>query len=366
MDIRGLLLEIALTYDAGKGTSSGVRAQDLLRAAGAEWKPLLPGGFEAEGNGGSGGASRTPWIGVYDPAITRDPKQGLYLAYIFAADLATVTLTLQQGVTSLKGKLGEGEKRRTYLRSRAETLQQGLPKGLRAGWEDCPEFRCKLSRALSYEAGSVAARTYSTTAMPTETSLREDLWYMAELLQHAASVEKLLKDEETSKGLRTTGFVSDPGAEFEGLDGFRPKDGGDYVAHIAQRTITVTRDHENLIDGFGRYIEPRGFVPITEKMHPKDLVLRRGGTEWLVEAKTVKRGNPTRAVREALSQLFEYRHFLYAQQERPEPYLLGLFTEDIEAYAPYLEQRGIASIWKTVEGWAGSPMAVGWGMVDVQ
>ncbi|WP_432012461.1 MrcB family domain-containing protein [Streptomyces cucumeris] len=366
MGICDLLLDVASTYDQGQGTATGVHAQDRLRATGNEWADLLPGGFEAEGNGGSGGASQTPWIGVYDPAVTRDPKKGLYLAYIFAADLSTVSLTLQQGVTSLKNTLGEGEKRRSYLRSRAETLRTGLPPSLLAGWEEQPLFRCKLSRALSYEAGSVAARTYNTADMPTESSLRRDLWHLAELLQHAASAERLLKDEETTNGLRTTGFVSDPPTGFTGLDGFRPKDGRDYVAHIAQRTVTVTRDHENLIDGFGRYIEPRGFVPITEKMHPKDLVLRRGGVEWLVEAKTVKKGNPTKAVREALSQLFEYRHFLYVQQGQPKPHLLGLFTEDIEVYAPYLEERGIASVWKTVDGWAGSPRAVEWGMVDMQ
>ncbi|MET7903185.1 hypothetical protein ABZS86_17635 [Streptomyces sp. NPDC005355] len=77
MDIRDLLLDVALTYDEKQGTSSGVHAQDRLRAAREEWARLLPGGFEAKGNGGSGDASRTPWIGVYDPDITRDPKQGL-------------------------------------------------------------------------------------------------------------------------------------------------------------------------------------------------------------------------------------------------------------------------------------------------
>lgn len=366
MDIRDLLLELALTYDEGKGTSSGVPAQDLLRRAGEEWSHLLPGGFEAEGNGGSGGASRTPWIGVYDPDITSDPKKGLYLAYIFAADLSTVTLTLQQGVTSLQAKLGEGEKRRRYLRNRAKHLRGGLAEDLVEGWDAQPDFRCDVLRARSYEAGSVAARAYDTSAMPTEISLREDLWHMAEVLQHAAAVERALRDEIASNGIPVTKRVEDKPEEHAGLNGFRPKDGSDYYVLIRQRKIKKSRSHEVLVRLFGEYIEQRGFVPITKKMHPKDIVLRRDGAEWLVEAKTVKRGNPTQAVREALGQLYEYSHFLYEERGKEKPFLLALFTEDIKAYAPYLEKRGIASVWKTVDGWAGSPMAVDWGMADEQ
>ncbi|ASQ96039.1 hypothetical protein CGL27_25955 [Streptomyces sp. 11-1-2] len=366
MDIRDLLLELALTYDEDKGTSSGVPAQDLLRRAGEEWSHLLPGGFEAEGNGGSGGASRTPWIGVYDPDITSDPKKGLYLAYIFAADLSTVTLTLQQGVTSLQAKLGEGEKRRRYLRNRAKHLRGGLAEDLVEGWDAQPDFRCDVLRARSYEAGSVAARAYDTSAMPTEISLREDLWHMAEVLQHAAAVERAFRDEIASNGIPVTKRVEDKPEEHAGLNGFRPKDGSDYYVLIRQRKIKKSRSHEVLVRLFGEYIEQRGFVPITKKMHPKDIVLRRDGAEWLVEAKTVKRGNPTQAVREALGQLYEYSHFLYEERGKEEPFLLALFTEDIKAYAPYLEKRGIASVWKTVDGWAGSPMAVDWGMADEQ
>jgi len=362
MDIRDLLLKVASTYDEGKGTATGVEAQDLLREAGGLWGDALPVAFEAEGNGGSGGASRTPWIGVYDPEITRDPKRGLYLAYIFAADLKTVTLTLQQGVTGLKDKFGEGEKRRVYLRGRARALLAGLPRDLVTGWEEHPDFKCDVLRARSYEAGSVAARIYTSDDLPSEHSLREDLWHMAEVLQRTAVVEKALKDEETAHGIKPKSRTTK--SQPEGLDGFRPKDGSDYVAHIPARTITKSRSHEVLVAEFGQYIEKRGFVPVTEKMHPKDLVLRQGELEWLVEAKTVTRGNPTKAVREALGQLSEYSYFLYEQQRQSKPYLLGLFTEDIKAYAPYLEEKGIASVWKTVDGWAGSATAAAWGLVD--
>src|ERR1700758_4761251 len=101
MEIRELLKEIAETYDKDLGTGSGVHAQDLLRAVNQQSLSGVPDGLIAKGYGGSGDASHTPWIGIFHPRITKDPKEGLYLAYIFAADLKSVTLTLQQGVTQL-------------------------------------------------------------------------------------------------------------------------------------------------------------------------------------------------------------------------------------------------------------------------
>lgn len=364
MGIRDLLLDVASSYDADQENAKGLPAQDRLRAVRGEWAHLVPVGFEAKGKGGSGGASKTPWIGVYDRDINRDSKKGLYLAYIFAEDLSTVTLTLQQGVTSLQRELGTGQKRRDYLQNRAQALLAGLPDELVDGWRVRPDFKSKVHRARSYEAGSVVARCYSTTAMPTEISLREDLWHMAEVLQHAAVVEKTLNGATMSAGSGTKTSSKKPLAEFQGLDGFRPKDGSDYVARIPKRVIKKSRSHEVLLEAFSHYADERDFVPINKAMHPKDLVLRKDGIEWLVEAKTVKRGNPTKAVREAVGQLFEYNHFLYEQEGYAKPHLLALFTEDIGAYAAYLEDLGIASVWRTVDGWAGSTSAATWGIVD--
>ncbi|MFD6249220.1 hypothetical protein, partial [Streptomyces roseolus] len=62
----------------------------------------------------------------------------------------------------------------------------------------------------------------------------------------------------------------------------------------------------------------------------------------------------------ALGQLFEYRHFLYPKQSAP--FLLGLFSEEIGVYSSYLEEHGVASIWRSAEGWDGSARARGWGM----
>jgi hypothetical protein len=135
------------------------------------------------------------------------------------------------------------------------------------------------------------------------------------------------------------------------LQDFKPKNSENYTAHLTGRVLAKTRRHERLIEQYGTWAAARGFLPST-KEHPKDLVLRRNGLEWLVEAKVLYQGNATDAVRAALGQLHAYRHFLYQQME---PQLVALFSEPIgDGYVAFLEACGIASVWKGSNGWAGS------------
>jgi len=70
-------------------------------------------------------------------------------------------------------------------------------------------------------------------------------------------------------------------------------------------------------------------------------------------------GYSTRAVREAVAQLFEYRYFLYEHGPRDLPTgLIALFSEPIApAFPQYLEDNGIASVWSEDGNWRGSPRA---------
>jgi hypothetical protein len=99
--------------------------------------------------------------------------------------------------------------------------------------------------------------------------------------------------------------------------------------------------------------------------HPKDLILRQGDREWLVEGKVLYRGNAAHAVRAAIGQLFEYERFLYAEPNR-RPRLVALFTEPIGgAYVDLLETLNIASVWRSGDAWAGSTSALADGLADV-
>ncbi|MEV7677432.1 DUF3578 domain-containing protein [Streptomyces sp. NPDC088341] len=351
------------------GTKGEVPGQRVLRAVAKRSDLGLPSGLFARGYGGQSTAAATPWIGVFDPEINTTPGQGLYLAYIFSADLRTVSLTLQQGITHLEDRLGRGLARQEHLRRRATRLRRAIAAQRRSGWVDEPELLHHADRPKAYEAASVIARSYDTAALPGEAHLQSDLGHAADLLTRTHVAHRLWWFQDGPDTLEVN-YTPDGQtvSEDNPLAGFHPKDSSDYLANIVARQQVKKRHHEELVRSFGLHVVSCGYAPTTKLMHPKDLVLhRRGegaksGDEWLVEAKVVRGGNPTEAVRQAVGQLYEYSYFLYRERERPEPHLIGLFTEDIGVYSDYLEQRGIASIWQDGASWGGSPMAVSWGM----
>ncbi|MFE1412913.1 MrcB family domain-containing protein [Streptomyces sp. NPDC058746] len=363
--MRELLIEVAEKYDREAGCGRGVPGQDLLRSVAAREGLSLPEGCVVGGYGGVGGAASAPWIGIFDPEINLKPQRGLYLAYIFSTDLTSVTLTLQQGVSDLEKAIKERKPFLTHLERQAARLHSALPPRIAADWDHRPSLGGRRgSRPESYEVASVVARRYEISEMPPEEVLTRDLHVAASLLQRAAAARQSLRsatDEEMRGG--------DPSL-IDPLAGFKPRSSRGYVANIAANQQRKNQHHEALIEAFGSYIQTRGYRPTNLGVHPKDLLLHQqetdgeGGPEWLVEVKVVDHGNPTAAVRGAVGQLLEYSYFWYRELQLPAPHLLALFTEDILAYAPYLEDQGIASIWRAGDGWAGSPTAVAWGMVD--
>lgn len=366
-----MLLEIARTYDASEGTRLEVAGQRVLREVEGRTDLPLPTELFAKGYGGQTSAAATPWIGVFDPEINSSPREGLYLAYIFSADLRTVSLTLQQGITHLEYRLGKGQARQDHLRRQAARLRRATAIQRRNEWVDEPELRHGAARPKAYEAASVIARRYDVADLPQETALGGDLIYAADALKRTAVADRSWWFEDAGSQLEVS-YVSSDHVVSEGdpLAGFQPKDSSDYIANIAAKQQIKKRHHEALIAAFGLHVASRGFIPTTRLKHPRDLILRRqneersDGEEWLVEAKVVREGNPTEAVRHAVGQLFEYSHFLYRERGLPDPHLIGLFTEDVGVYSGYLEQRGIASMWKTPHGWDGSSSANGWGMIE--
>jgi hypothetical protein len=214
------------------------------------------------------------------------------------------------------------------------------------------------SRQRAYEAGNIAARRYDLNALPDETQLQADLLRMMDLYQLAVATKRSLLQAQPGS-IASASVLQQP--DDDPLRDFKPKSSENYVAHLTGRVLVKSRRHERLIEQYGTWAATRGFRPST-KEHPKDLVLRRDGMEWLIEAKVLDRGNATDAVRAALGQLYAYRHFLY---EKVHPQLVALFSEPIgEGYVAFLESCDIASVWRDPAGWAGSTAAATDGVAE--
>jgi hypothetical protein len=352
--------KIAATFDRAGGMSAP--AQQLLRRADAELRDLAPIGFVTTGSGGRGVAATIPWFGFLDPDETTTPTEGLYVVYLFTADLAAVYLTLIQGVMFVLERIHPPVDARARLAADGHRIREKLGADRLAGLLTAIDLRARGPLPAGYESGAVAAIEYAVARLPDNATLEEDLERILGLYQDAISAKRALLATDPGSIASPAGWSSARSDDDPALDHFKPKDSGDYLAHVTGGTFVRTRRHEALIKQYGEWAQDAGFTASTAE-HPKDLVLRLDGVEWLVEAEVVRRGNAAHAVREAIGQLFEYRRFLYVDQAKVSPNLVGLFSESIgDAYLALLSELGILAVWRDAGAWQGCPAATSAGI----
>ena len=153
MRLRDYLSTVATTYD--RHAPMAASAQLLLKAAATELAEHAPGGIEIIGSGGKGRPTLSPWIGFFDPDETTTPQAGVYIVYLFAADLTSVALSLNQGITKLTNELGPS-RARTRLADDAASVRRELDQVKLAGFSSTLELGTSGFRQLAYEAGNIA------------------------------------------------------------------------------------------------------------------------------------------------------------------------------------------------------------------
>ncbi len=172
MGLRTLIGEIGAKYDRRLPMSS--EAQMLLRQVRVEFEQWLPAGYRAEGSGGTGRAAVTPRIAVFTAGETVTAGRGMYVAYLFAADMSTVTLTLNQGVTEIAGKLGRAGARRALAWEAAEIRAVFDPDDI-ADLDTTIDLRSTVPQSVDYQRANILARTYELKALPDEPTMVADL-----------------------------------------------------------------------------------------------------------------------------------------------------------------------------------------------
>jgi hypothetical protein len=346
---------IAATFERAGGMSAP--AQQLLRRADAELRDLAPIGFITTGSGGRGVVATIPWFGFLDPDETTTPLEGLYVVYLFTADLGAVYLTLIQGVTFVLERIHPPADARARLAADGQRIREQLGADRLAGLLTAIDLRAGGRLPAGYESGAVAAIEYAVAGLPDNATLEADLERMLGLYQDAILAKRALLTTDPGSIATPAGSHSGRSDDAPALDHFKPKSSADYVTHVTGGTFVRTRRHEALIKEYGEWARGAGFSASTAE-HPKDLVLRLDGVEWLIEGEVVRRGNAAHAVREAIGQLFEYRRFLYTDQAKASPNLVALFSESIgDAYLALLAELGILAIWRDAAEWRGCPAA---------
>lgn len=124
--------------------------------------------LEVKASCGAGGWTKYPWIAIFNTKITDTIQEGVYIVYLFSEDMQRVYLTLNQGCTNLKKKLGtklareEMQKVRNQLREKYNIDEFAVDNDLIVGNKD-------------YEEGCIFYKEYNIGNLPLETQIKEDL-----------------------------------------------------------------------------------------------------------------------------------------------------------------------------------------------
>ncbi len=90
------------------------------------------------------------------------------------------------------------------------------------------------------------------------------------------------------------------------LSAFEQKSDAEYISTIQSGVRYCTRKHETLVNECAHWLECKGYQPLRSLF--VDLAVMKK-TTVIIEAKLIKKENPSNAVREAIGQLHEYRYF---------------------------------------------------------
>jgi hypothetical protein len=126
------------------------------------------------GSPGQGNWASVPWLGFFDPLVTKSAMVGHYVVYLFSADMKELHLSLNQGTTAVYHEFGV-RFGREMLRDRAELIRNRLNDLSKRFPKKEISLASEASLALGYEAGHAFGCSYDAKALPSEEILLDDL-----------------------------------------------------------------------------------------------------------------------------------------------------------------------------------------------
>lgn len=133
------------------------------------------------GSCGKGQYAEIPWVSIFNRRITESATKGIYIVYLYTADMKGVYLSLNQGYTYFKEKF-PGRTAKQEIEKMANNLRGlvSIPKSMGAYVIDL-----KASKPLGkgYMAGHIAGKYYDFCDMPDENQLISDLLDLLEVYE---------------------------------------------------------------------------------------------------------------------------------------------------------------------------------------
>ncbi len=136
---------------------------------------VVPRAIRVVASAGKGNWASVPWLSLLDPRETTTTQQGVYIVYLFRADMSGIYVTLNQGVTELKD-LSSAD-RIQELTQRVAAIREHVPELQNAGFafDDAITLASKTSLGASYESSTIAHKFYPSAELPSSGDLADDL-----------------------------------------------------------------------------------------------------------------------------------------------------------------------------------------------
>lgn len=163
------------------------RVADRIRTeVPAALRRQMPAGYNdliIKGSAGQGVWAAVPWIAFFDPLETTSATHGLYVVYLFSADMKRLYLSLNQGTTAVYHEFGPRYGRQV-LRARADLMFSRVKEHSKPAMSREIDLASDGSLALGYEAGHAIGYVYDLSALPSDIVLVSDLDQVLKLYRH--------------------------------------------------------------------------------------------------------------------------------------------------------------------------------------
>lgn len=165
---------------------------------------------------GKGGWTKTPWIALLDNRVTTTTQRGTYVVFLIAEDLAITHLTLNQGMTELKNRLGQRGAQEEMVRV-AKAVRPLCSELEDAGFklDNDIDLRSATSAAKNYEIGTIAHVPLSSDDLPDDSKLQS---YLHALLEAHERVIETRHDEPEKEPEDTNELRAEFHVEPYGID----------------------------------------------------------------------------------------------------------------------------------------------------
>lgn len=188
LSMRDELLSVAVDYlRAMQETFASNRVADHIRtelpAAVRRQMSTDYGDLIIKGSAGQGVWAAVPWIAFFDPLETTSATHGIYVVYLFSADMERLYLSLNQGTTAVYHEFGPRYGRQV-LRSRADLIFNRVKEHSQPTMDREIDLAGDGSLALGYEAGHAIGYLYDLAALPSDIVLAADLDRVLRLYRH--------------------------------------------------------------------------------------------------------------------------------------------------------------------------------------